>query len=251
MKIRHEKFWAKIFATWALIVFVITLVLVAILMFIIGIFREPRRTEIFRRISVVWIRTFLLLTGCSLKVIGRKNFIAGKNYIVTCNHNSFLDIPVVTPFIPGANKTIAKSELARIPIFGLVYKRGSILVDRNDKKSKQDSYRKMKRVLEMGMHMCIYPEGTRNKTDLPLKSFHDGAFRLAIETGTPIIPAIIFNTKKILPMGKSFYFWPGRIELHFLAPVFINEGDNYEDLREKIHHIMSDYYSSRADKIRV
>ena len=130
--------------------------------------------------------------------------------------------------------------MAKIPLFGLIYKRGSVLVDRSDKKSRQDSFKKMKQVLETGMHMCIYPEGTRNKTNLPLKEFHDGAFKLARETGVPIIPAIILNTKKILPAGKAFYFRPGKIEIHFLPAVVPDEGGDFLLLKEKVHRIMSD-----------
>ena len=110
------------------------------------------------------MRIFFFVTGCSLKVKGKENFQHGENYIVICNHNSLMDVPLSTPFIPGANKTIAKVEMAKIPIFGLIYKRGSVLVDRNDKNSRKNSFKKMKEVLNMGMHMCIYPEGTRNKT---------------------------------------------------------------------------------------
>jgi 1-acyl-sn-glycerol-3-phosphate acyltransferase len=249
-KLKMKKILGAIFAGWALLVFALSLFPVGLLMWIIGIFKEPKRTEIFRRISIVWIRIFFFLSGCSLKVFGQKNFKKNEIYIVTCNHNSFLDIPVVTPFIPGANKTIAKAELAKIPLFGLIYKRGSILVDRNDKKSRQNSFRKMKQVLKMGMHMCIYPEGTRNKTDLPLKSFHDGAFRLAIETSTAIIPALIFNTKNILPADKTFFFWPGKIQLHFLPPVYVNKEENYELLKEKIHHLMTHYYTAHIQQMK-
>ena len=212
-------------------------------MWVIGIVREPKRTEIFRNISKAWMRVFFFFTGCSLKVIGKENFKKGEKYIVACNHNSLMDVPVSTPFIPGANKTIAKSEMAKIPLFGLIYKRGSILVDRNDKNSRKDSFRKMMNVLNMGMHVCIYPEGTRNKTELPLKEFHDGAFKLAMETGAPILPALIFNTKKILPPGKSFYFLPAKMELHFLPPVYVTPGENFETLKTKIHDLMSKYYS--------
>ncbi len=237
-----KNFIFKILALWALIVFIITLLAIVLLIWAIGLYNEPKRTQIFTRISKIWMSIFFFFIGCSLKVYGKKNFKAGQKYIVTCNHNSLMDIPVTTPFIPGANKTIAKAEMAKIPLFGLIYKRGSVLVDRNDKKSRQDSFRKMRNVLALGMHICIYPEGTRNKTDLPLKEFHDGAFKLAIETSTPIIPALIFNTKKILPPGKIFYFHPAKMEIHFLEPVKISEGDNYKILKEKIHHLMSEYY---------
>ena len=69
-------------------------------------------------------------------------------------------MPVSSPGIPGGNKTIAKAEMAKIPLFGLIYKTGSILVDRKNEKSRRDSFTKMKEVLDMGLHMCIYPEGT-------------------------------------------------------------------------------------------
>lgn len=229
-------------AVWALIFFIVTLLPVAFLMWIIGIVDEPLRTKIFRQISKVWILTFFFFTGCRLKVIGKKNFKPCEKYIVTCNHNSFMDVPVVTPFIPAANKTIAKSSMAKIPLFGLIYKRGSVLVNRNDKNSRKDSYRKMKNVLEMGMNMCIYPEGTRNRTDFPLKEFHDGAFKLAVETKTAIIPALIFHTKKVLPPGKLFYFWPAKMELHFLPPVPVSADEDYKLLNKKIFDIMKLYY---------
>jgi 1-acyl-sn-glycerol-3-phosphate acyltransferase len=241
-----KDFLARIFAAWALIIFVITLLPVALLIWIIGLIKEPRRTYIFGVISKIWMSFFFFATGCRLKIIGRKNFKPGENYIVICNHNSLMDVPISTPFIPGANKTIAKSEMAKIPIFGLVYKRGAILVDRNDKNSRRDSFKKMKEVLSIGMHMCIYPEGTRNKTAMPLKEFHDGAFKLAVECETSILPALIFNTKKVLPPDKIFFFWPSKMELHFLPPMIINKTDDFETVKQKLYKIMSEYYSGHV-----
>jgi 1-acyl-sn-glycerol-3-phosphate acyltransferase len=234
----------RIFAVWALLIFIITLLLVAPLMWAIGLIEEPKRTSVFRKISKVWMNIFFALTGCSLQVKGKENFKKGENYIVISNHNSFMDVPVTTPFIPGANKTIAKIELSRIPIFSLIYKRGSILVDRNNKDSRRESFRKMKEVVAMGMHMCIYPEGTRNKTTAPLKSFHDGAFKLAIDTKKSLLPAIIFNTKKILPADKTFFFWPLKMELHFLPAIEIKSSDTPESLKETAFDLMTNYYSS-------
>ena len=238
---------ARIFAAWALIIFTTTLLPVALFMWIIGLIDEPRRTYIFGVISKVWMSFFFFMTGCSLKIFGEKNFKPGENYIVICNHNSLMDVPISTPFIPGTNKTIAKTEMAKIPVFGLVYKRGAVLVDRKDKNSRRESYKKMKEVLNMGMHMCIYPEGTRNKTEMPLKEFHDGAFKLATECQKSILPALIFNTKKVLPLGKTFYFWPSHMELHFLPPVIINKTDNVEIVKRMLHEIMTDYYTAHLN----
>ncbi|HEX6847678.1 MAG TPA: lysophospholipid acyltransferase family protein, partial [Chitinophagaceae bacterium] len=163
---------------------------------------------------------------------------------VTCNHNSLMDVPLSCPYIPGPNKTIAKNSFAKIPLFGFFYMKGSVLVDRKSETSRRQSFEKMKGVLEKGMHMSIYPEGTRNRTSDPLKKFHDGAFRLASETGHDIIPAIMLNTKKVLPMGKPFYFWPHKLEIHFLPAVPVNEGESFPALKEKTFTIMEDHFVS-------
>lgn len=92
--------------------------------------------------------------------------------------------------------------------------------------------------------MCIYPEGTRNRTNEPLKKFHDGAFKLAVETGTAILPAVIFNTRNVLPANKGFFFWPGKIEIHFLPAVKV-DNQTAEQLKEKIFSITKEYYTTR------
>lgn len=209
----------RVAALWAMFWFVATMLLILPAVWIIGLINEPKRTIAFIRISRIWMGVFLPIAGVRLKIYGKAYFQKGKNYIVVCNHRSFMDVPVTSPGIPGANKTIAKIEMTRIPLFGIIYKRGSVLVDRKSDESRKKSYSAMKNVLEMGLNMCIYPEGTRNKSKLPLKEFKDGAFRLAIETGKPIIPAVIFNTSKVLPANRLFFFWPGNIEMHFLPPV--------------------------------
>ena len=91
------------------------------------------------------------------------------------------------------------------------------------------------------MHMCIYPEGTRNRSAEPLKKFYDGAFKLATETNKSIIPVLIFNTKKALPINKTFYFLPHKLQMHFLPPIDTG-GDNAEQLKQKVFAIMKEYY---------
>jgi 1-acyl-sn-glycerol-3-phosphate acyltransferase len=152
-----------------------------------------------------------------------------------------MDIPLSSPGIPGANKTIAKASMARIPLFGLIYKSGSVLVDRKNEQSRKASYTKMKEVLRMGLHMCLYPEGTRNKTSEPLQRFHDGAFRLAIDTQKEIIPAVIFYTSIVLPRNKIFYFWPHKVEMHFLPPVS-PQNRTIESIKEEAFEKMKEYY---------
>ena len=189
----------------------------------------------------VWLH----LIGCPVTVTGEEHFAAHTAYIVTCNHNSLMDVPLSAPYIPGPNKTIAKTSFAKVPLFGWYYRKGSVLVDRNSDKSRRKSYEEMKQVLQQGMHMCIYPEGTRNRGNEPLKKFYDGAFKLATDTGVSIVPAIIFNTKKVLPIHKLFYLAPKKLRMHFLPPVS-PAGMTTAELKEKVFGMMWKYYEDNC-----
>ena len=237
----------RIFAIWALIVFVVTMLIFFVPIWIISLQKDPRRSIAFHNTSRIWMSIFFFLSGIRISVKGKSNFSAGENYIVVSNHNSFMDIPLTTPFMPGANKTIAKIEMAKIPIFGTIYKTGSVLVDRKSEESRKNSFIQMKAVLDMGLHMCIYPEGTRNKTNEPLQRFHNGAFKLAIDSGKEILPAIIFNTAKVLPANKSFFLWPVKIKMHFLEPVAVGS-QTVEQVKEKVFALMRDYYVNNKDQ---
>jgi 1-acyl-sn-glycerol-3-phosphate acyltransferase len=92
--------------------------------------------------------------------------------------------------------------------------------------------------------MCIYPEGTRNKTDLPLKTFHNGAFILAIDTRKSIMPALIFNSRKTLPPDQLFALIPNSLAMHFLKPVPVEPNDTVESLKQRVFEIMNTYYAA-------
>lgn len=236
----------RLFAFWALITFTISLLIVFVPIRIISSQPEPKRTISLFKIFRGWMKFFFVVTGVRRIFKGKEHFAHGENYVVICNHNSFMDVPLSSPGIPGANKTIAKIEMSRIPIFGKIYKAGSVLVDRKSEQSRKASYTKMKEVLQMGLHMCIYPEGTRNKTAEPLQRFHDGAFRLAVDTGKSVIPSVIFFTNKVLPTHRTFFFWPHKVEIHFLKPI-PSVGKSVEALKQEAFDVMKEYYLDRSN----
>lgn len=242
MKVFKEIF-ARVWALWALIIFLVPMFVFVWFYLICFLLPEPAASKWHRGVSRVWMTMFLNLAGCPLKVTGKRHFAKGQNYVVVCNHNSLLDVPATTPFMPAANKTIAKKSFAKIPLFGWIYSAGSILVDRKSDKSRRESYEQMKRTLAIGLDMVIYPEGTRNRTGDPLKSFYDGAFRLAVDTGKPIMPVVLFNTKKVLPANKAFYMLPHRLRMDILPPVN-TAGLTHTQLKEKVFKMMWDYYAA-------
>ena len=238
----------RIWALWGLLLFGSTMFIAYLFYIPCHFLKEPHKARWHRAISRPWMWLFLQGVGCPLRVKGKEIFDGLENCVIVSNHNSLMDVPVTTPFMARANKTIARKDFAKFPVFGWIYGFGSVLVDRNDDASRRKSFEDMKRILSYGLDMVIYPEGTRNRTDKPLKTFYDGAFRLAVDTGKPIVPALVFNTKKVLPVTKKFFMWPHRLEMHFLPPVQSN-GLTSKQLREKVFTIMWDYFKSNRNSV--
>jgi len=240
-----KNIFGRVYALYALLLFVISMLVVVIpVRMNMGIKDDRKRTAAILTILRRWMAFYLPAIFCPVRKKGLEYFKKDQNYVVVFNHNSLMDVPVSSPSVPGANKTLAKAEIAKTPVFGMIYKCGSVLVDRSSMESRRRSYEDMKKVLEQGMHLSLYPEGTRNKTAEPLKPFYDGAFNIAIDTQKPVIPALIFHTREILPPGKAFYAWPHAIRLHFLEPV-PTTGMTLKDapaLKEKVFNRMKEYY---------
>ncbi len=232
-----------------MLLFVISMLIVFIPIWLVSFLNEPLRSKLLHTIFKVWMGVFMPIVGCPIIRRGKEHFKKGENYIVVINHNSLVDIPVSSPWIPGPNKTLAKAEMAKIPIFGVIYKAGSVLVNRKHEGSRRESFTKMQEMLDMGLHLCLYPEGTRNKTNMPLQQFFDGAFITAIKSQRPIIPGLIFNTGKILPHDKKLWARPMPIYFHFLEPI-PTVGMSINDvgsLKQRVHKIMEDYYVSHLN----
>lgn len=236
--------FGRIWALWALVAFLVTFLIIIIPAMLTNLVADPKGQHYFIRIARLWMNVWLFLAGCPLKVKGKENFKKGETYVVVFNHNAFLDVPLSAPYVQGPNKTIAKASFAKIPLFGLFYTKGSVLVDRKDEKSRSKSFDAMMKVLATGMHMCIYPEGTRNRTDKPIKPFYDGAFRLAVAAQKDIIPCVIKGTKKAMPINKKFFFLPTRLYMHFL-PAVSSAGKPVEKLKEEVYNVMLEEYTKK------
>lgn len=231
----------RILAIWALLVFVSTMFVFFPFYLVCFLIPDPQKSKYHRFISQIWMGVFLFFSGITFKVNGKAVFDGLDNAVIVCNHNSLIDIPVSTPFLARANKTIAKKSFIYVPLFGWIYQFAAVIVDRKNNQSRRKSYEKMRRVLNNGLDMLIYPEGTRNKTNNPLKSFYDGAFKLSVDTGKPIVPVVILNTKKILPVKPILFLRPGKIILNIL-PAISPIGHTTETLKKLVFDIMAEHY---------
>src|SRR5690606_10345497 len=123
-----------------MILFIITMLIVFIPIWLTTLFPEPTRARLLHPIFRIWMGVFMPLVFCPVIRRGKNKFAKGQNYVVVINHNSLVDIPVSSPWIPQPNKTLAKAEMARVPLFGMIYKAGSVLVDRKKESSRRESF---------------------------------------------------------------------------------------------------------------
>jgi len=182
------------------------------------------------RVSPLW----------KLKITGRENYVPGTNYVIISNHQSLLDIPVVK-CLKLDYRWISKLENFRVPVLGQsMHLAGYISITRGNKESVVKMMEQSERVLKKGESLFIFPEGTRSP-DRQIKRFKSGAFRLALETGTPILPVIIDGTGAVLPR-KGIIFSSGYIlKMQILKPILTDEfmSDDPDKLAMEVQKMMT------------
>ena len=144
-----------------------------------------------------------------------------------------MDIPVILKaFRREPIRILAKAEMAKVPIFGYVYKKAGILVDRGSEEGRMKSLGDMKKMLAQNISIVIAPEGTFNMTHRPLKEFYNGAFKIAVEMQVPVQPVLFLDTYDRLNYNSIFSMTPGRSRAVFLPEM--QPGENPELLKEKV-----------------
>jgi 1-acyl-sn-glycerol-3-phosphate acyltransferase len=166
-----------------------------------------------------------------------------KQYIFVSNHISFIDIPVIFKVIRGQRiRILGKYEMSKIPVFGFLYRNAVVMVNRDDAEHRRQSVLQLKSVISRGVSVFICPEGTFNMTGRPLKDFYNGAFRLAIETQTPIKPLLFLDTYDRMNYKSIISMTPGKNRGVYLEEVPV-EGltiDDVEMLKQKVYDIMEE-----------
>jgi 1-acyl-sn-glycerol-3-phosphate acyltransferase len=230
------------FLLWGLPVFSVCMVVFTLLILISLGFLPNRKLG--GRVAYFWLRcwgySFSTLTGVFYSTYISPKVAKKGTYVYTGNHNSFIDGITICLSIPHDFRPLGKVELMKVPVFGWMYRYVVILVDRKSVESRLQSMKEMERHLKEGISILVFPEGTMNLSNQPLQEFKNGAFTLAIDTQTPIVPMVMINTKKVLPRKPKMAFRPGWVKTYLLDPIEtkgLTRGD-VESLKEKVRTVM-------------
>lgn len=235
-----SKLLQVIYSLYAILLFVTILIVLTPIIVIASFFGKISGGTFIYRLCSGWAHTWLPLIGIIPKRVYQTPHDKSHPVIFVANHNSFLDAPMIVAAVQQPVRALGKVEMSKIPLFGFLYRNTVVMVDRSSPENRAKSVKTLKRVLEKGISIFIFPEGTFNETDQPLKEFYDGAFRIAIETQTPIKPIIFPDTLDRLHYRSAFAFSPGKCRSVFLEEVSVEglTNKNMEDLKKRVFEMM-------------
>lgn len=151
-----------------------------------------------------------------LKKLTDKKIDKNTQYVFISNHTSIMDVMLPCILMPNHPLCyVGKKELVKIPIFGTIYKRICVMVDRSSAKSRADVYRRCAKRMEEGQSIVIFPEGgVPDDTSVVLDHFKDGAFILASKHHSPLAVFTFVGLKEMFPFDYSRGF-PGKVKVYF------------------------------------
>ncbi len=221
-----------IYCVYALLMFVVLMLIVFVLVLITLLFGKIKGGNMVYVICRLWGICWYFFVGIRHKEIYEAPVNKKQQYIFVANHSSYIDIPSAVRCMHQPVRVLGKYEMVKYPVFGLIYRAAAILVDRSNAENRAKSLRALKAAIAKGISIFIFPEGTFNESDKPLKNFYDGAFRTAIDTQTSIKPILFVDNIKRLHWKSIFFLTPGISRCVFLDEIKVDGYKTKEDIQK-------------------
>src|SRR5450432_3980784 len=236
-----KSFSSKIYTLYALFWFIFFTLLAFPLVLIFSLFGKRRGGNLIWYMAKIWADIWYFLLGIRHQNIFESTYHPSENYVFLANHTSYMDIPCLFKAIRKQPfRMLGKEEIKKIPVFGFIYSRGAVMVDRGSTEQRAKSVRILKSLLKKHVSIGIFPEGTFNETGKPLKSFYDGAFRIAVETQTSIKPVLFLDNYTIMNYHSLFSLKHAKSRAVFLEEIS-PEGYNLRQIpgfKQKVFELM-------------
>ncbi len=229
-----------IYNVYAIIVFVVFMIPVFLFALVASFFGTIRGGNLIYKACMIWGDIWFFFIFIRHTNIYEQPLTKGQSYIFIANHISYMDSPTVVKTLRQPVRPLGKVEMTKVPIFGFIYRKVIVTVDRSSAENRSKSVQILKSILQKGISILVFPEGTFNQTHKPLKDFYDGAFRIAIETGTPIKPIVFLDSYERMPYESLFSLSPGKSRTIFLEEISTTEYtiDDTALLRQKVFDLM-------------
>jgi 1-acyl-sn-glycerol-3-phosphate acyltransferase len=231
-----------IYSFYAFVCFVAIMLLIFPFVLLASFLGRIKGGNLIYKLCMLWADIWFVLIGIYVKRIYEAPHDKSKQYIFVSNHISYLDPPVLVKAFRQPVRALGKMEMAKIPVFGFIYSKAIVMVDRSSAEQRAASLRILRSIIKKGISVMVFPEGTFNTTHKPLKEFYDGAFRLAIETQTPVKPVLFLDAYNRLCYETGLLMTPGRCRIVYLPEIPV-AGLTLSDLpilKRKVYDLMED-----------
>ncbi|MCB9231863.1 MAG: 1-acyl-sn-glycerol-3-phosphate acyltransferase [Bacteroidia bacterium] len=231
----------RIWSLWFYFLFVGLFVLIFPFFWILLSFKKPWTHNLAHKINAVWGRCITYGALVFTRSYGQRKLDKNTAYVFAPNHSSYLDIPVCNLAIRNQFRFMGKAELNKIPLFGWMFNRLHVAVQRESKIGSYRSFIKAQQKLQEGLSVLIFPEGTiPDKKKVTLGRFKDGAFRLAVENQVPLVPVSIIGTDRALPDDGKLLLHPGKVKVIFHDPIETRglTLDDVPELKQKVFDLI-------------
>jgi 1-acyl-sn-glycerol-3-phosphate acyltransferase len=209
-----------IYSIYVFAVFILVMLILFPFFVIASLFGKIKGGNMMYTICRIWADAVLFLWGIHHKNIFEAPKVKNHAVVFVFNHISFIDIPLMMKaFRREPIRILAKAEMAKVPIFGYIYRNATVMVDRASEAARAKSVEQLKKVLANNISIVLSPEGTFNMTDKPLKEFYNGAFKIAIEMQTPVQPVLFLDAYDRLSYKSIFSMTPGKSRAVFLPEI--------------------------------
>lgn len=201
----------------------------------------PSRYRITGIVNRWWARLLFFFIGIPVTAEYRTRLDPKRQYIFCPNHFSYLDIPTAG-LVRHPAIFVGKTGIERIPLFGYMYGRLHITVDRSKLKSRYESLRRALEAIDEGKNLVIFPEGgIVTEKEPAMAKFKDGAFRVAIEKQIAIVPVTIPYNWIILPPNEFLLRWHA-LKVIFHEPLETRGMSlaDIEDLKKELFRIIDE-----------
>ena len=205
---------------------------------IVWLLFSPRNRQTLYVYGKVFCRGLVRMMGWRIDVENREWLEELRPCVIVANHQSFLDVVTFGSIFPRRTVSAGKREIGRIPIFGWFYRlSGNLIIDRAHARSALESLEEAARTMrEEKIAVWFMPEGHRNQGP-ELLPFKNGAFRLAVASGAPIVP-IVASPLESIADTRRHRARPGRLRTRVLEPV-PTEGLTVKDLPALVFSVRS------------
>lgn len=195
---------------------------VLLIEWVIGKYNQKAKDYSCLRMVQTAFKLMLKVAGVRLTVIGEENVPKDQAVLYIGNHRSYFDILLTYSRCPGLTGYVAKVEMLRYWFLRDWMKAlYCLFLDRKDIKAGLKTILQGIEYIKRGISICIFPEGTRNRTDEMLP-FKEGSLKIAEKTGCPIIPMAITNSAEIFENHIPFVR-PCHVILEYGTPILPKE----------------------------